>query len=67
MSQIAQNNGFYDESHFNNWFKQYNGVSPKQYQVQLYLNMGRLPLKWLTFLSLPYRQIPQKPSSSLVL
>lgn len=35
MSEIAHQNGFFDESHFDKLFKQYHGVSPKKYQLQL--------------------------------
>lgn len=35
MAEIAIQNGFYDESHFDKLFKQYTGVSPKNFQQQV--------------------------------
>ncbi|KRL98943.1 helix-turn-helix domain-containing protein [Liquorilactobacillus satsumensis] len=35
MAEIAYQNGFYDESHFDRLFKQYTGVSPKKFKLQV--------------------------------
>lgn len=32
VAEVAQNNGFYDQSHFTKTFKRYVGVTPQQYQ-----------------------------------